>query len=139
SRHAATYEHIDPARVGNGRRILVSELSGRSNVLMKSKALAGREKASAAVLDLLKKKELEGYHFEGAEASFELLVQRALGKHRPAFQLENDHVSVENTIPHLASPLKGEELKWSPAQAKPAKSPSPFKGEGGGEGWLTEA
>src|SRR5213082_901921 len=57
SRHAATYEHIDPAVVGNERRILVSELSGKSNVLMKSKALEGNEKASAAVLEILKKKE----------------------------------------------------------------------------------
>ena len=96
SRHAATYEHIDPALVGNTRRILVSELSGKSNVLMKSKALEGNDKASAAVLELLKKKELEGYHFEGAEASFELLVQRALGKHKPAFKLESYHVIVES-------------------------------------------
>lgn len=96
SRHAATYEHIDPAVVGNQRRILVSELSGKSNVLMKSRALEGHEKASAAVLKLLKEKELEGYHFEGAEASFELLVQRALGKHKPAFDLESYRVSVES-------------------------------------------
>ncbi len=106
SRHAATYEHIDPTIVGNARRILVSELSGRSNVLMKSKALEGNEKASAAVLELLKKKELEGYHFEGAEASFELLVQRALGKHKPAFDLESYRVSVESA-PH-PPPLPGE-------------------------------
>ena len=41
------------------------------------------------MLELLKKKELEGYHFEGAEASFELLVQRALGRHKPAFELDH--------------------------------------------------
>src|ERR1017187_10428854 len=96
SRHAATYEHINPAAVGNQRRILVSELSGKSNVLMKTRALEGNEKASAAVLDLLKKKELEGYHFEGAEASFELLVQRALGKHKSAFELDHYRVEVES-------------------------------------------
>ena len=96
SRHAATYEHIDPSIVGNQRRILVSELSGKSNVLMKSEALQKDAKASGAVLDLLKKKELEGYHFEGAEASFDLLVQRALGKHKPAFDLETYRVSVES-------------------------------------------
>src|SRR5205807_5465925 len=56
ARHAATYEHIDPAPVGNARRILVSELSGKSNVLMKSRALDGNEKATTAVLELLKKK-----------------------------------------------------------------------------------
>jgi 2-isopropylmalate synthase len=96
SRHASTYEHIHPGLVGNQRRILVSELSGKSNVLMKTRALEGNEKASAAVLDLLKKKELEGYHFEGAEASFELLVQRALGKHKPAFELDHFRVEVES-------------------------------------------
>ena len=106
ARHAATYEHIDPAIVGNQRRILVSELSGKSNVLMKSKALEGNEKASAAVLDLLKKKELEGYHFEGAEASFELLVQRALGKHRPAFESGQFRVEVESAEPSCASRRK---------------------------------
>jgi 2-isopropylmalate synthase len=95
SRHAATYEHINPAQVGNQRRILVSELSGKSNVLMKMRALEGNDQASAAILDLLKKKELEGYHFEGAEASFELLVQRALGKHKPAFELDHFRVEVE--------------------------------------------
>ena len=63
---------------------------------MKTNALEGNEKASAAVLDLLKKKELEGYHFEGAEASFELLVQRALGKHKPAFELDHFRVEVES-------------------------------------------
>ncbi len=97
SRHAATYEHIDPMRVGNTRRILVSELSGKSNLLMKTHLLEGNEKASAAVLNLLKNKELEGYHFEGAEASFELLVQRALGKHKPAFQLDHFRVEVESS------------------------------------------
>jgi len=96
SRHAATYEHINPAVVGNERRILVSELSGKSNMLLKSRTLAGNEKASAAVLELLKKKELGGYHFEGAEASFELLVQRALGHHKPAFELDHYRVEVES-------------------------------------------
>src|SRR5262249_33563994 len=96
SRHSATYEHVDPKTVGNERRILVSELSGRSNVLLKSRSLEGNEKASGAVLELLKKKELEGYHFEGAEASFELLVQRALGKHKPAFSLDHFRVEVES-------------------------------------------
>lgn len=96
ARHAATYEHIDPSIVGNARRILLSELSGKSNLLMKTTLLDGNEKASGAVLDLLKKKELEGYHFEGCEASFELLAQRALGKHKPAFKLDHYRVEVES-------------------------------------------
>jgi len=100
SRHTATYEHIDPALVGNQRRILVSELSGKSNLLLKSEALqkdlSKDSKVAQVVLDALKKKELEGYHFEGAEASFELLVERALGRYKPAFELIDVHVSIEN-------------------------------------------
>ncbi len=97
ARHGSTYEHIEPEKVGNARRILVSELSGKSNLLMKTHLLEGNEKVSGAVLDLLKQKELEGYHFEGAEASFELFVQRALGKHKPAFKLDHFRVEVESS------------------------------------------
>ncbi|MFA5976084.1 MAG: citramalate synthase [Elusimicrobiota bacterium] len=100
ARHVATYEHIDPALVGNQRRILISELSGKSNVLMKSKGIQKElfrdGKATQVVLDALKKKELEGYHYEGAEASFDLLVEKALGRYKPAFELESFRVSVEN-------------------------------------------
>jgi len=101
ARHAETYEHIDPVLVGNERRILISELSGKSNLLLKSvtlqKNLSKSGKVAQVVLDALKKKELEGYHFEGAEASFELLVEKALGRHKPAFDLESYRVSVEGT------------------------------------------
>jgi len=101
ARHTATYEHIDPSIVGNERRILVSELSGKSNVLMKGHELHAdltkNAQASEAVLNALKKKELEGYHFEGAEASFQLLVEKALGRYRPAFELESYRVAVENS------------------------------------------
>ncbi|HVO33427.1 MAG TPA: citramalate synthase [Elusimicrobiota bacterium] len=100
ARRAATYEHINPAEVGNQRRILISELAGKSNVLMKGRELAlkveGDSKASAAVLESLKQKELEGYHFEGAEASFQLLVEKSLGRYRPAFALDHFRVSVEH-------------------------------------------
>lgn len=96
ARHAATYEHVEPSVVGNARRILLSELSGKSNLLMKTTLLDGNEKASSAVLDLLKTKELEGYHYEGCEASFELMVQRALGQHKPAFKLDHYRVEVES-------------------------------------------
>jgi 2-isopropylmalate synthase len=101
ARHTATYEHIDPSIVGNERRILVSELSGKSNVLMKGHQLQvdleKDSKASETVLNHLKDKELEGYHFEGAEASFQLLVEKALGRYKPAFQLDSYRVAVETT------------------------------------------
>lgn len=104
SRHAATYEHIPPTLVGNQRRILVSELSGKSNVFLKGKELQRNfvkdTKATQAILDVLKKREMEGYHFEGAEASFELLVEKALGRYRPYFELKNFRVVVEKGSNH---------------------------------------
>jgi len=99
ARHAATYEHIDPAIVGNQRRILVSELSGKSNLLLKNKEYLSEftkdPKAAQSILEELKKRELDGYHFEGAEASFQIMVLKALKKYKPAFALESLHVSVE--------------------------------------------
>jgi 2-isopropylmalate synthase len=85
------YEHIAPESVGNARRILVSELAGTSNV-REVAAAAGvlLEKGSPqarAVLQEVKKLENEGWEFEGAEASFELLVKRVLGQSTPLFDL----------------------------------------------------
>lgn len=101
SRHAATYEHIDPALVGNQRRVLVSELSGKSNLLIKAKEMSMTfvEEGSdmQAVLDYLKKRELEGYQYEGAEASFVLLVEKALGRYKPTFDLHSFRVAVESS------------------------------------------
>jgi len=100
ARLSSSYEHIDPAIVGNQRRVLISELSGKSNVVMKDeeirRELEGDEKAAASVLAMLKKKELEGFQYEGADASFKLMVERALGRYRPAFELEHFRVVVEN-------------------------------------------
>jgi 2-isopropylmalate synthase len=85
------YEHIDPQSVGNERRILVSELAGTSNVREVAGGLGidlekgGKE--ARAVLQQVKKLESEGFEFEGAEASFHLLVQRTLGKSKPLFEL----------------------------------------------------
>ncbi len=100
ARHAGTYEHIDPTLVGNQRRILVSELSGKSNLLIKSQEFLSDftkdPKATQVVLEALKKYELEGYHFEGAEGSLQLMIDKALGKYKPAFELDNLHVSVKS-------------------------------------------
>jgi 2-isopropylmalate synthase len=99
SRHAATYEHIDPAIVGNQRRVLVSELSGKSNVMLKAKELrldfSKDGKASQEILAALKKRESEGYQFEGAEASFELLAEKALKRYKSFFELRGFRVVVE--------------------------------------------
>ncbi len=85
------YEHIEPESVGNERRILVSELAGTSNVREVAAAAGlnlekGSEQARA-VLQEVKRLESEGWEFEGAEASFKLLVQRALGQETKLFDL----------------------------------------------------
>ena len=85
------YEHIEPESVGNERRILVSELAGTSNVREVAQMLGIELKKGSPearkVLAQVKKLESEGYEFEGAEASFQLLVQRALGKSHQLFEL----------------------------------------------------
>jgi 2-isopropylmalate synthase len=98
-KHPETYEHIDPTLVGNHRRVLVSELSGKSNILWKAQEygidLDKDTPEARRILETLKALEDEGYQFEGAEASFELLMERALGNHRPYFELDGYRVSVE--------------------------------------------
>ena len=86
-----TYEHIDPDLVGNRQRVLVSDLSGRSNIVYKGKEYGiDMKDQNDAVREILRRtKELEGqgYEFQAAEASFELLIQEALGKKRKNFNL----------------------------------------------------
>jgi 2-isopropylmalate synthase len=98
---ARTYEHIDPALVGNSRVITISDMSGQSNVLMKAEALGFKFAKGApevqAILGRVKQLESEGYEFEAAEASFELLVRKAIGKHVPLFELLEYHCSFRHT------------------------------------------
>ena len=89
---ARSYEHIDPSLVGNERVVTISDLSGQTNVLVKAEAMGFKfAKGSpevAKVLQEVKRLEHEGYEFEAAEASFELLIRRVLGQDRPLFDLE---------------------------------------------------
>jgi 2-isopropylmalate synthase len=98
-KHPETYEHVAPEAVGNRRRVLVSELAGKSNILWKAREygldLDRETPDSRRILDALKTLEDQGFQFEGAEASFELLMERALGRHRPYFELEAYRVIVE--------------------------------------------
>ena len=98
-KHPETYEHTDPELVGNHRRVLVSELAGQSNILWKAREygidLDKNTPDARRILDMLKRLEDEGFQFEGAEASFELLMERALGNHRPYFDLDGYRVIVE--------------------------------------------
>jgi 2-isopropylmalate synthase len=93
---AASYEHIDPAAVGNERRVLVSELSGKSNIAEKlgEHGLDQDPALLAKVLDRVQDLENEGYQFEAAEASFVLLVERLAGRYRPWFERLTYRVSV---------------------------------------------
>lgn len=95
---AHSYEHIDPAAVGNERRVLVSELSGRSNIIaMATKHNLQHDKALMdQVLARIVELENRGYQFEAAEASFDLLVKRLAGTFTPHFELVKYHTSVES-------------------------------------------
>jgi 2-isopropylmalate synthase len=88
-RNVMSYQHIDPALVGNECRVVVSELSGRGNVLSKAEELgmAVDDRAPAEVLARLKEREAQGYSFEGAEASVALLLARHAPGYRPPFSL----------------------------------------------------
>ena len=94
---ARSYEHIEPSSVGNEQNILVSELSGQSNILIKAGELGlPLEKGSAeasAVLKRVKELENEGYSFEAAGGSLELLIRRELGNHARPFDLTEYHTS----------------------------------------------
>ncbi|HLE43246.1 MAG TPA: citramalate synthase, partial [Methylomirabilota bacterium] len=98
-KHPETYEHVNPEVIGNRRRVLVSELAGKSNILWKAQEygidLGKDTPETRRILETLKTLEDEGYLFEGAEASFELLMERALGHHRAYFELDGYRVTVE--------------------------------------------
>ena len=83
-RHPETYEHIRPERVGNVTRVLVSDLSGRSNILAKAEQfninLDSKDPVTLEILEKIKDLENKGFQFDGAEASFDLLMRRALGE-----------------------------------------------------------
>lgn len=94
-----TYEHLSPEKVGNNRRVLVSELAGQSNLLFKANELNIQVDKSTPrakeVIHKLKKMEHEGYQYEGAEASFELLLREGLGEVKESFVLESFKILVE--------------------------------------------
>ncbi len=103
-KNTRTYEHVTPETVGNERRILVSDQSGRSTILMKLlREHPDLEKDSPEVkqiFDTLKEAERDGYQYEGAEGSFELMMQRIMDKHGDSFNLKGFTVLVERTEDH---------------------------------------
>ena len=95
-RNPLTYEHIQPEQIGNRRRIVISEQAGISNVLAKARTfgieLDKQNPATRQILQRLKDLESEGYQFEAAEASFDLLMREALGKRQQLFEIKGFQV-----------------------------------------------
>ncbi len=94
-----TYEHVQPEQVGNRQRVLISDLSGGSNILYKAGEfkidIESKDPKVREILDQLKQLENRGFQFEGAEGSFEILIKKALGQHKKFFELLGFRVIVE--------------------------------------------
>jgi 2-isopropylmalate synthase len=103
---ARSYEHIDPASVGNRTRVLVSDMAGRSSVVMKARELGfdvnEQTPEVKAVLEELKRLEFEGYEFEAADASLKLLLARWLKGHKAPFEFEGFRVIIERHGPEAS-------------------------------------
>jgi 2-isopropylmalate synthase len=116
SKNPRTYEHIQPELIGNYRRILVSDLSGTSNVLFKAKEfgldIEKKDPVVKKVVQELKDLENQGFEFEGAEGSFEILMKRAMGKFQPFFRLIGfkvlDEKSSADKAPHAEATIEVE-------------------------------
>ena len=96
---ARSYEHIDPALVGNRPRVLVSDMAGRSSLALKARELGieldEKRPEMKALIEELKEREFRGYEYEAADASFRLLVARHLGQRRSFFEVEGYRVIIE--------------------------------------------
>jgi len=96
---ARSYEHIDPAVVGNRTRVLVSDMAGRSSLALKAREfgveLDEKSPELKGLIEELKDREFRGYEYEAADASFKLLVARQLGRHKPLFEVEGYRVIIE--------------------------------------------
>jgi 2-isopropylmalate synthase len=97
SADSRTFEHIDPAVVGNGSDVLISELAGRASIVEKARqaGVAADEELAGRILERVKGLEHEGFQFEAADGSFELLMRRESGDYEPLFRLESWRVMVE--------------------------------------------
>ena len=98
-RNSETYEHMNPSFVGNERRVLVSDQSGKSNVVSKANEMAiglcGAPENVKKIIDIVKEKENQGYQYEDADGSFFLLTKKALESFKPFFSLKGYRVAVE--------------------------------------------
>jgi 2-isopropylmalate synthase len=101
---ARSYEHIEPEKVGNRQRVLVGELAGRANIMLKARTLGlpleEKSPLTLEVLETIKRLENEGYEFEAADASFELLVRKTMKSYAAFFELVEYHVSIRKNNAH---------------------------------------
>ncbi|MDY0190120.1 MAG: citramalate synthase [Desulfuromonas sp.] len=113
-RHPETYEHMRPEAVGNTTRVLVSDLSGRANILAKAEQfnidLDSKDPLTLEILEEIKDMENKGYQFEGAEASFELLMRKALGTLRHHFSVIGFRV-IDTKLTDVDKPLSEATVK----------------------------
>jgi 2-isopropylmalate synthase len=104
---ARSYEHIDPALVGNRTRVLVSDMAGRSSLALKAREfgieLDEKSPELKNLIEELKEREFRGYEYEAADASFKLLVARMLGGKKEYFEVEGYRVSIEREAERLMS------------------------------------
>lgn len=128
-RDSKTYEHIDPTAVGNQQRILISELSGQSNIFhtleKKGIKIDRGSPISKRILERIKKLENEGYYFETADASLELLIRKEMGQYESHFQLIAYRVLVDQ---HSSGAL------WSEATVRVTVDGQPYFMAGDGDG-----
>ncbi|MDO4586098.1 MAG: citramalate synthase [Planctomycetia bacterium] len=96
NRDTCAYEHINPQQIGNERRILISELSGKSNIIARTSKfnISNDNQLLNKILEVVARKENLGYQYEAAEGSFNLLVQKTAGLYRPYFERLNYQTSV---------------------------------------------
>ncbi len=92
-----SYQHVEPERVGNTNRFLISELAGIGNVVRKlhERGIEVSLEQARSIRDHIKEKEALGWQYEGAEASFEMLVRRMLGDYKPPFEIASHKVTIE--------------------------------------------
>jgi 2-isopropylmalate synthase len=98
-KESRAYEHMDPAQVGNHRRVLVSDLSGKSNVEYKARELGlelgGNGFDSRVIVNRIKEMEEQGYQFDVADGTFKIMVEKFTEQFQPLFDLESFRVSIE--------------------------------------------
>lgn len=98
-----SYEHVDPTKVGNKQRVLVSDMAGRSSLLMKAQELGlnidRNSPETKAIIEKLKELEFSGYEYESADASLRLLLDKFTGQFKPHFEFESYRVIVEKRSP----------------------------------------